>query len=679
MANDMKPPGRNDSLSATPTLAQREVHRFLEARCLRFLNSVLDQSVDGKLALEGAFQSFERPPEGRYPRLSASRVDLPPVAATCDPQQLIEAADYLDLLDPDSLFSSGVIERSQFRRPTGANRREYLKLVVQQLLCGKTTLRTQVKAVGDVFTVGKADGRQREVWNGGAISAACLEPPPPPLLANPSCFVDLQFRASERTYMSKRDVHTCFDVLQAPNVLQPWFGRPPVRLAELVTVSGLDEEMFRRLTVDAAGGDVEQATELYPCSAVWPMGFSWSSYIAQGCTVACCRLAGVPDEAFMTLDRPPPLPGDEACGVATDDTFFFHTDRELGTSRLEALDAAFVANGMPKNLGKDVTLADSMVALGCEISSSPPSVEPAAGKHAYLFTAWLDLIRIRRASPAALNRALGVEQWFCLLARPMFSVFQAVYEFVRREPTNVVVDLPPSVVTELVVALFLMPLQGADPSREFLPLITASDAAPEFGFGVSYLPCPIDLVEKVGSLAERRGDFVKFFPVPGAPPPKDRLGNPHLLPFPQHAFHDAICAKARWQAHSSVLEAHGLLLAVKWLLRKPAHFHHRMVVLVDAKAILGAVAKGRSSAPAIRGILRRIAVLLLCTGSLLRLIYVPSEHNAADAPSRGRRRRHRRRVKQQKLRTRAGTVTERRRLKDEAAYAGLVEIWGPDL
>ena len=49
------------------------------------------------------------------------------------------------------------------------------------------------------------------------------------------------------------------------------------------------------------------------------------------------------------------------------------------------------------------------------------------------------------------------------------------------------------------------------------------------------------------SLAERRGDFVKFY---GEPEPRDRLGAPHLLPFSQSCFKVAISARAKFQAHS---------------------------------------------------------------------------------------------------------------------------------
>lgn len=280
------------------------------------------------------------------------------------------------------------------------------------------------------------------------------------LLANPSCFVDLVFQSNQEVFMSKRDVHTCFDVLKAPEALQPWFGRPPVTLAELGQATALPASHFLPFVVDVAASEVSPDERLYPASTVWPMGLSWSSCIGQAATVACCVEAGVAQESFLSMDSPRPAIH-EACGVATDDTFFFHTDKDVGLQRLEAIDAVFQRNGMPKNVAKDVTLETEMTALGCKLASNPGVVAPATTKLIPLFLAWLDVLSKNKASPLAVNRALGVHQWFCLLARPLFSIFDTVYEFVRQEPGDKLVDLPKGVCAE-TVSVFLMPLLGAD-------------------------------------------------------------------------------------------------------------------------------------------------------------------------------------------------------------------------
>ena len=626
------------------TKAQRAVLKYLAGRVVRFLAEMHDH-LEKDAQAPDAFAAFENKMSHGTSALQADKVDLPPVAATCDTQRHIPPELHSMVTAPDTLFpaccrgDTGEFSISSFR-----DRAEYLKLVWRQLQCGKLKLRRQVHACGDVFSVSKSGGRQREIWNGSIISAKAERPPPPLHLANPSCFVDLMFLPGQEVYMSKRDVHTCFDVLQAPEALQPWFGRPPVTCGELARVANVHVTAAQGFVVDNMEGPADRDEFVYPTSTVWPMGFSWSSCVAQAATVSCCMEAGVDEACFMTMDQPPAI-GTETCGVATDDTFFFHTDKALGQRRLEQLDAVMAARSMPKNANKDVTLQPEMTALGCSVSSRSATVEPSSEKLLPLFLAWIDLLRKGAASPQGLNRALGLHQWFCLLQRPLFSVFDQVYNFVRQEPDSVRAPLPSMVCAEVAVASLLMPLLGADLSRRFLPLLTASDAAPEFGFGVVYKKCTVDQATSVGLLAERRGDYVKFYLDPEEPMPKDRLGTPHLLPFKKREFKVALSAKARWRAHSGSLEAHGLLLALKWLLRTSRRFHHRLVVLVDAKAVLGAASKGRTSAPGIRGIMRNIGALLLASNCLLRLVYVPTEYNPADAPSRGKQILHKKRVK----------------------------------
>ena len=449
-----------------PTAPQKAVQQHIARRCACFLQKLQSRDTPNFGSCD-SFQHFESKPSSKYPAMQAEKVDLPARAATCDPEKLLppELAD--SVMDVEKMFPFCMPMQPGPVGPEGAERAEYVKLVFRQLQCGKTLLRLQCKAIGDVFCVAKSHGKQREVWNGSLISQVAARPPGPAKLANPSCFVDLCFKPGEQVYMSKRDVQTFFDVLQAPQHLQKWFGRPPVSLHELAHTCAVSFDKLLEYVACEDRVDISPLAPLYPTSTVWPMGFSWSSCVAQACTIACCSKAGVQDNAFMTLDCPPPV-GVEVCGVATDDTFFFHKDKLLGTERLEQLDRVLEEQGMPKNAAKDVTLESEMTALGCELTAQPPAAEPSTAKLVQLYKALLDVFILGRASPTAVSRALGVEQWFCLLNRPMFSIFDAVYEFVRREPAGQVQTLPHKVLAEFLVAACLSPLLGADLGRDFL-------------------------------------------------------------------------------------------------------------------------------------------------------------------------------------------------------------------
>jgi hypothetical protein len=74
--------------------------------------------------------------------------------------------------------------------------------------------------------------------------------------------------------------------------------------------------------------------------------------------------------------------------------------------------------------------------------------------------------------------------------------------------------------------------------------------------------------------------------------------------------------------------------AIRWALSYPTIINARLLLLGDSLAVLGALAKGRSSAFSLRALLRPIAAMLLSANVSLRLLYVPSAANPADFPSR---------------------------------------------
>ena len=84
-----------------------------------------------------------------------------------------------------------------------------------------------------------------------------------------------------------------------------------------------------------------------------------------------------------------------------------------------------------------------------------------------------------------------------------------------------------------------------------------------------------------------------------------------------------------------MLEAHAVTLSLRWILRSVRRHSRRTVLLVDATAVCGALAKGRSSSPTLKRELMKIGALAIAGDLWLRVVYVPSEDNPSDAPSRG--------------------------------------------
>ena len=225
------------------------------------------------------------------------------------------------------------------------------------------------------------------------------------------------------------------------------------------------------------------------------------------------------------------------------------------------------------------------------------------------------------------------------MPRSFFSVFDEVYVFARLEPGKVIVEVPEAVITELIVFVLLSPLLVANLTRKFDPLLVATDASSSFGFGASACRLTADECEEFRSFSDKRGDYVRLERggCDDDEQERPRVGLPRRLRIKKHHFTDLYSIKARVAEHAGVLEARGMLLLIRWWLRSVDRHSKRVLILVDAKSVLAATAKGRSGAPGFKQILRSVGAHVLAGDLLLYPLYVPSEDNPSDAPSRGKR------------------------------------------
>ena len=106
---------------------------------------------------------------------------------------------------------------------------------------------------------------------------------------------------------------------------------------------------------------------------------------------------------------------------------------------------------------------------------------------------------------------------------------------------------------------------------------------------------------------------------------RPRLGTEVRMTAARHKFKTLLSSRARHVSHSGEMEAVGITLATRWLLRTSRFHNHRFVLLVDAQAPLACLRKGRSSAPTLARATRRTAAALLAGNLTVSSLYVPSE------------------------------------------------------
>jgi len=175
--------------------------------------------------------------------LVAESVDVPLLAGTCDPLNVVSPHFGQKIADAQSVFPSPPPGLNRFRGFWAGEREQYVALIVRQLRARLLTLAGTCKGGGTIFPVGKSLGRQRAVWHGTRVSEAAAAPPAPRHLADPSAFAHLDLPGSLLLQVTKRDCMTWFDQLVLPHALRPFMARPKVTLGELQKHGVTDAEL----------------------------------------------------------------------------------------------------------------------------------------------------------------------------------------------------------------------------------------------------------------------------------------------------------------------------------------------------------------------------------------------------------------------------------------------------
>ncbi len=255
--------------------------------------------------------------------MRADAVDLPMRAATCYPLELVSDCMRSRLLNIESIFPDKPVGVGEHRIGR-SDRDEYAKLVRRMLQIQKVKLVLKPRGVGSFFVVPKTKpGHLRPIWHGGVISDECLAPPPPRRLGNPASFVDVCVLGGRPLLMSKRDAASYFDVLKAPCEALTWFCCPPLRARTIAGALGVTLSELGKFAHDFEGSELSGNELLYPATCVWPMGFSWSSSVAQDTTIGLLTSTGLAEVNIICDSEELPADDSELVVVATDDCISF--------------------------------------------------------------------------------------------------------------------------------------------------------------------------------------------------------------------------------------------------------------------------------------------------------------------------------------------------------------------
>ena len=234
-----------------------------------------------------------------------------------------------------------------------------------------------------------------------------------------------------------------------------------------------------------------------------------------------------------------------------------------------------------------------------------------------------------------MQQVLGTVNWFNLLNRPLLSALRHAYRFALREPHDGIADLARALRGELAAAALLGAFWTVRPDMRQAQELLMSDASSVYGIGGVRLPLSRGQVLQVlGVQADRQQSLETTTPHEQR---KDRSlpWHPLVLDAPVSLYEVIIKAPAAVRHHINVSELAALTAVVRWSVRCGGNFHTRLLTAVDSLVSLFAAAKGRSSSRHLGRQMSNLAAVLLATGARLHILFVPTEWNMADFPSRG--------------------------------------------
>ena len=231
-------------------------------------------------------------------------------------------------------------------------------------------------------------------------------------------------------------------------------------------------------------------------------------------------------------------------------------------------------------------------------------------------------------------------------------MFYAVNAFARKVGHRCA-WLSPSVLGELRQALALVPLVRADLRRPVCPALLQTDACSTGAAAVYSTTNPLaDLRREVSRPRAVVSEGDGACCADGAPA-ADEVLDPRAARRGARAVaaFDASVDPSDWKVavqrtyghhyrskHINVKEAAAIVDGVRWASRTSRFRRCRLVLQSDSAVAVGALRKGRSSAPELLRQCRRLAAVTLASALALELRWLPTDRNMADRPSRGERR-----------------------------------------
>lgn len=659
-----------DDISVLPQ-SQRECIADLVKRASAFGAMPADASCQGALkALRASSGGYEEPEAGvgDVTPLSIDRLSLPSgkvagvdlVDSLAEPLKTM-VADFENWMLKDAADMSVVSEVAHkitpYNDPCILDRSSYLDLLRHLNTCGILSYTRRCRGRVGLFCVtkkpkiieGEIQHRQRLILDCRQVNLSFKEPPRSEL-GSLASLCEIVLREKDTLYCGGSDIQDCFYAAKISDDLSSFFGLSyDLSTEDAYSIWGDD------FCDDGCGNFVT------PCISVLPMGFSWSFFLIQKLHEQSALRALGTDRSGILLDGypSPDLHGEHAVALPyCDNIHSLALSQDLCNDGLRAMRAEVQDMGF--TLHEDVDATDFFQTLGGIIDGKAGQIRPTSTRAWNILLAFESLL-MGKVEWRTLQKLLGHAMTLTVLNRAGMSVFRALYDRVELQTRPCKLNRRER--REVEIFIGLIPLLVGDLKRPWSTGLLCSDASPN-GYGICERFLPSSDVEQLGRWQDRwryrhldpaewqprqraagrdvLGDIstARAFPVEYTV--EDYYAYNNFFPevpsdvLDPSMWHTQLMGKWRdTSEHITMKEGHALVLAARHLCRASKNRGKRHLILLDNFSLCMTVCKGRATNFGMLRTAQKLAALSLAGGFTLRVRWVPSEGNPADAPSRG--------------------------------------------
>ena len=499
------------------------------------------------------------------------------------------------------------------------------------------------------FCVTKKSGKHRLILDCRGVNRR-FKAPPPLALGTGSSWARIHIPKNKQLFVAQSDLKDYFYTLQLPESLRQLFSLPPVP-SYLLRQWGIGAEHGGQLHYEGGWA--------HPMLRVVPMGWSWAMWLTQRVHQYQAQLGtGVSTERVLVDGKEAPdlssgevllLPYADNLNIAGTDERRVQQAKEAAVCRLREVGLL---------VHEELDACSSAQSLGFVIDGQAGRVSPVPARLMRVQLAFKWLSRRPRISGKGVQRLLGHAVHFMMLKRCLLSIPRRLYDFVQYAGHRKC-RLWTGAAVEAKWLATLLPLCSADLRKQISSVATASDASLS---GIAVCSKQSNIETLLGMSSTRESWRYKGRE-PSNRPRSQALGHGDPFsdistvkpigletedPFELNASFKEVSGdfmksedwslrfaqNMQFPEHITALEGRGVVAALRHKLRALDQFGLTHFHLCDNLGMVLALDKGRSSSMPLLRTCRRVACLLIATGSALSCRWIPSELNVADEGSR---------------------------------------------